>query len=106
MSSTTKKSRSAHTTTERWVVVTTTARGVFFGRTAAALGADPIVLDDAQMCITWSADVRGVLGLAATGPTATCRVTAATPSIELRGISAVIDCTPEAVAAWQATPWR
>lgn len=89
----------------RDVVVCTEKRGVFFGTTDAEVGADPIVLADARMCVYWDAETRGVLGLAATGPTARCRVTAAPPRVELRGITAVMDCAPEAAAAWRAAPW-
>lgn len=91
--------------TARWVVVTTDKRGVFFGRTSAPVGTDPLVLETPRMCVRWSVDVRGVLGLAATGPTAGCRITRAPVQIELRGITSVMDCTPEAVTAWQAAPW-
>jgi len=89
----------------RWVVVTTDKRGVFCGLTDAPVGADPIVLEEARMCVYWDTATRGVLGLAATGPTAGCRITAAPPRVELRGITAVMDCSPEAVAAWQRAPW-
>lgn len=94
--------------TARWVVVTTDKRGVFFGCLAAeyTTGAEVLTLTDPRMCVWWSEDVRGVLGLAATGPTAECRITAAPPGIELRGITAVMDCSPEAVTAWQSAPWK
>ena len=90
---------------ERWIVVTTKARGVFFGKGNPNPGDDPIHLEHAQMCVYWSRDVRGVIGLAASGPTADSRVTKPAPSMEVRGITAVIDCTPEAVEAWRSVPW-
>lgn len=92
-------------TTLRPVVVTTVHRGVFFGYTSADAGADPITLDRPRMCVYWDIATRGVLGLAATGPTDGCRITAAPQRIELRGVTAVMDCTPEAVARWEAAPW-
>ena len=91
---------------KRWVIVCTEKRGVFCGRVSGPTdGVDPVVLTDAQMAVYWSADVRGVLGLAATGPTAGCRITAPVPRMELRGVTAIMDCTPEAVQAWQGAPW-
>lgn len=89
---------------ERPVIVCTDKRGVFFGYCKDTNG-DPIFMDRPRMVVYWSKDVKGILGLAATGPTAGCKVTAAPPKIELRGVSAVIDCSPEAVKAWESAPW-
>jgi uncharacterized protein DUF6948 len=89
---------------ERAVIVTTDKRGVFFGYATDTDG-DPITLARPRMVIYWSRDVRGILGLAATGPTAGCKVTAAPPRIELRGITCVIECAPDAVKAWEGAPW-
>ena len=89
---------------ERPVIVCTDKRGVFMGFCKDTSG-DPIIMDRPRMVVYWSPDVKGILGLAATGPTAGCKVTAAPPRIELRGISCVIDCSPEAVKAWEAAPW-
>lgn len=89
---------------ERAVVVCTTWRGVFFGYAKDTSG-DPITLSRARMCVYWSADVRGVMGLAATGPTTGCKVSQAAPSIELRGITGVMECSPEAAEKWERGPW-
>ena len=88
---------------ERPVLVTTAHRGVFFGFATATDGAT-IKLRAARNCIYWSADVHGFLGLAATGPTKNCRVGPAA-DIELRDITCVAECGPEAVSAWEAAPW-
>lgn len=86
------------------VVVCTDKKGVFFGY-ATETDKDPITLTKARMCVYWSADVRGVLGLAATGPTKGCKVTAAVQEIALNGITCVIKCSQEAVNAWERSPW-
>jgi hypothetical protein len=88
---------------ERAVVVTTEYRAVFFGYAEATDG-DVIKLRAARICLTWSPDVRGFMGLAATGPDKQSRVGPAA-DIEVRKITSVIECTPEAVAAWEAAPW-
>jgi hypothetical protein len=90
---------------ERAVVVCTDKRGVFFGY-ATDTESDPIRLTRPRMCVYWDGATRGVLGLAATGPTSGCRVTRAPPAIELRGITAVIECSDDAVMAWEASPWH
>lgn len=88
---------------ERAVVVTTTHRGVFFGYAADTDG-EIIKLRAARNCISWSADIRGFHGLGATGPNENCRVGPAV-DIALRDITSVIECTPEAVTAWESAPW-
>lgn len=90
--------------TERAVLVTTQHRGVFFGYATATDG-DTIKLRAARNCVYWSSDVRGFLGLAATGPTKSCKVGPAA-DIELRDITCVAECSAASVQAWEASPWR
>lgn len=85
------------------VVVTTEHRGVFFGYASDTSG-DVIHLRAARNCIYWSHGVRGFIGLAATGPDKQSKVGPAA-DIEVRKITSVIKCTPEATAAWEAAPW-
>jgi hypothetical protein len=89
---------------ERAVVITTTHRGVFFGYAKDVDGAI-IKLRSARNCLSWSSDVRGFMGLGATGPDKNCRVGPAV-DISLRDITSVIECTPEATKAWEAAPWN
>lgn len=92
--------------TLRPVVVTTEHRGVFFGFLNGQADTEKALsLTDAQMCVYWSADVKGVLGLAATGPTKKCRITPSVPKMTVQAVTAVMDATPEAVTAWQSKPW-
>lgn len=94
------------TTKKRPAVVTTEHRGVFFGTlTAEDSEARTVTLTDAQMCVYWAADVRGVLGLAATGPSKKSKVTPPVPKLALTGTTAVMDATDEAVTAWRSRPW-
>ena len=88
---------------ERPVLVTTTHRGVFFGYATDTAGAT-IKMRSARNCIYWSADVKGFIGLASNGPTENCKIGPAA-NIELRDITCVAECTPEAVAAWENAPW-
>jgi hypothetical protein len=91
------------TTPSRTVLVTTEPRGVFFGYADNTDG-DTIVLKRARLCVYWSADVRGFMGLASTGPSKSCRI-GPPADITLRKITAVVEVTPEAVAKWEAAPW-
>ena len=90
------------TTTERAVLVTTAHRGVFFGYATKTTG-PTIKLRAARNCTYWSASVRGFLGLAASGPDDSCHIGPAA-SIELRDITCVAECSPEAATAWERMP--
>ena len=85
------------------VIVTTAHRGVFFGY-ATDVDGETIDLKRARLCIYWSKDVKGFMGLASGGPTATCRI-GPPADIKLRNITAVLDVTPDAVKAWEKAPW-
>lgn len=90
---------------ERAVVVTTSHRGVFFGYVLPYDTDGAIIkLRAARNCVYWSPDVRGFMGLAATGPNKSCKIGPAV-DIELRDITSVIACTDEAVKAWEGAPW-
>lgn len=87
------------------VVVTTAHRFVGFGYMQASdVEKEHAPLRAARNCISWSSDVKGFIGLAATGPSKNCRVGPAA-DIFLRSITSVVKCTPEAAKAWEAAPW-
>jgi len=88
---------------ERAVLVTTEYRGVFFGYATDTSG-DIISLRAARNCIYWPSSNKGFLGLASEGPHKGSKVGPAA-DLELRKITAVAACTPEAVNAWEAAPW-
>lgn len=88
-------------------VVTTEHRGVFFGFCEAEdTTARTVTLTEAQMCVYWSSDVQGVVGLAVSGPSKSSRVTPPAPRLTLTGTTAVMDATEDAVKAWKERPWR
>lgn len=81
-------------------------RGVFAGELVRRdVEAKTVVLRKARMCVYWSNSVRGVLGLAATGPNSGCRISSAPPLIELDGVTAVMLCSDAARDSWEAEPW-
>jgi len=87
-------------------MVTTEFRGVFFGYMKEMPKDGSITIEQAQNCVYWSSDVHGFMGLASTGPTKSCKIGPAVPSITLNKITAVIEVTPEAAEKWQAMPWN
>jgi hypothetical protein len=103
----TRKERFMAKENARAVVVTTEHRGVFFGYVKADgnLPAE-ITLTHARNAVFWSQSVQGVVGLAAKGPKSDCRIGPAIPEMTIWKITAVMACTPEAVAAWEEQPWK
>ncbi len=89
---------------ERPVVLTTEHRGVFFGYATDTSG-DTIKLKRARNAVYWPAIQKGFVGLAAYGPAEGSRIGPAA-DMELRDITAVLECTPMAVAKWEAAPWN
>ena len=95
--------RSKKPAVERAVLVTTSHRGVFFGYATETDGAT-IKLRAARNCIYWPTENKGFLGLANMGPLKGSRVGPAA-DIEVRDITCVAEVTPQAVAAWESSPW-
>jgi len=97
---------------ERAVIVTTQHRGVFFGYvTLDAIKTwetkpDTVTvrIGQSRLCVYWSPDVRGFMGLAANGPTSKCRVGPAA-DITVRNVTAILDVSEKAEAAWRLEPW-
>lgn len=98
-----KNSTTSSDKAERFVLVTTEYRGVFAGY-ATDVDGETITLREGRNCLYWSSDVKGFIGLAATGPSESCRV-GPPATITLRKVTAVALCTPEAERAWAAAPW-
>ena len=88
---------------ERAVLVTTTHRGVFFGYATETSGTT-IALRRARLCVYWTADLRGFMGLASQGPTSRCKIGPAA-DIELRDITSVTEVSAQAIEQWEKAPW-
>lgn len=87
------------------VLVTTEHRGVFFGYLTDEPSKERLTLERARNCVYWSTDVRGFVGLAESGPSTGCRVGPLAPKLTLFDITSVVECTPKAVARWEASSW-
>lgn len=91
---------------KKFVVVTTDKdrRGVFAGYLEKHTE-NEVVLSKAMMCIYWSKETKGVLGLASRGPQSGSRITDEVPSIKLNGVTSIIETTEEAKKTWQKKIW-
>lgn len=89
----------------RSVVVTTEARGVFFGYVKdESKSPAEITLTDARCAVKWS-NGRGWLGLASVGPQPGSRISPAAPELTLYKVTAVAEASPEAVTQWEKGLW-
>lgn len=91
------------------VLITTDSskRGVFMGFIDPKdAEKETLEAEEVRMAVYWSADVRGVIGLAATGPTKDCRISKAAKKAVLKGVTAILEITDEALAAWRKEPWK
>jgi hypothetical protein len=86
------------------LVVTTIHKGVFFGY-GQKTNEKTITIEKAQMCIKWESSIRGIFGLAATGPDCNCKISPSVPSVVIQDVTSVIECTLEAAEAWSKKPW-
>ena len=89
---------------KRAVVVTTIHRGVFFGYAIDTTGKS-IELKRARLCIYWSADLRGFMGLATSGPNKNCKI-GPPANILVHDVTSVVEVSKAAIEAWEAAPWR
>ena len=89
---------------QKYLVVTTAHRGVFAGFGKPTTN-KTIRLTDARMCVYWSADVKGVVGLASDGPTSGCKIGPAAPAITLQDVTSVMEASKKAEDAWTKQPW-
>lgn len=87
---------------ERYVLVTTSHRGVFAGFASDTSGST-IQMRQARNCIQWRG-LHGFLALATEGPNSQCRIGPAA-DFEARDVTGVAVVTPEAQAKWETSPW-
>ena len=87
------------------LVVTTEHKGVFFGYGELREG-KVIELDKARMCVYWSEQTKGVVGLASHGPQVGSRITPAAPHIILEDVTAKIVCSEAAAKQWENDLWQ
>lgn len=87
------------------LLVTTLHKGVFFGYGRPTQN-KTVRLTNAQMCVFWDTATKGVLGLAARGPNANCRIGPAVPAIVLQDVTSVTESSEEAAEKFKQAPWK
>jgi hypothetical protein len=67
--------------------------------------ASGVTLRDARQAVYFTAPRGGLFGLATHGPQPGSRISGAAERVELGPKVALLDCTAEARAAWECSPW-
>jgi len=88
-----------------YVVVTTKHRGVFAGRLVNRENSE-VKLKDARVCIYWSTNTKGFVGLAVTGPIKGSRVSPAAPEMVIADVTSITLCSEQAEKQWENGPWE
>jgi len=91
--------------TKQALVITTAHKGVFFGYGTPS-DAKTIRLEQVRMCVYWSSETKGVVGLAADGPAKGSRITPAAPAMTIQDVTSCMEASPEAVTAWEKGIWQ
>lgn len=89
---------------ERAVVVCTDKRGVFFGYAKGPL-ASTIKLRSARNAYYWANAGGGVMCLACDGPAEGSKI-GRRADIEISGVTCVMECTANAILAWEDAKWK
>jgi hypothetical protein len=88
------------------ILVTTEFKGVFFGYAPPGEeGPERLRIENARLVVYWSNDVRGLFGLASSGPTPACRIGPRVPAVTLFKITSVAEVSDEAAAKFEESPW-
>lgn len=90
------------------VLITTdnTKRGVFMGFIDPTdADKETLVAEEVRMAVYWDSSIHGVIGLAANGPNSKCRISPPAKKATLKGVTAVLEVTEDAVEAWRKEPW-
>lgn len=88
-----------------YVLVTTAHRGVFAGFLKNREG-DEVTLTQARVCVFWSKEVKGFVGLAVSGPIGSSRVSQAAEELTLTSVTSIAKCTEAAQQVWEKAPWK
>lgn len=100
----TEPSKTNMKTKDQYLLVTTLHKGVFAGFGKPTTN-KTIRLTEARMCVYWSKDVKGIVGLAANGPTSGCKIGPAAPAMTLQDVTSVMEVSEKAMEAWNKQPW-
>lgn len=87
------------------LVITTLHKGVFFGYGTPS-DSKTIRLENCRMCVYWSAETKGVLGLAAIGPMNGSKITPSVPAMTLQDVTGCMEVSSEASKVWEKGLWE
>src|SRR5260221_1706355 len=93
-------------TDEQYLIVITEFKEIFAGYSKSDPKADIIELTKARQVVYYSAETKGLLGLAAIGPAKDSRLSNEAPSIIIRKPVNVMIASPAAIDRFSAIIWK
>jgi hypothetical protein len=88
------------------ITTDSTKRGVFAGFIDKNdFEKETLFVEELRMCVYWSSDMHGVLGLASQGPSSSCKISPAVKKALIKGVTAVVELSDEALKNWRKEPW-
>jgi len=90
------------------VLITTDSskRGVFAGFiNPDDMDKETIIVEELRMAVYWSSEMHGVLGLASMGPDNKCKISKSVKRALIKGVTAVIELSEEALKNWRKEHW-
>ncbi len=91
---------------DRFLIIITGYKEIFAGWTNDDPKADIITLTDARQVIYYTAETKGLLGLAANGPGKDSRISNVAPSVTIRQPVNVLLASPEAIDRFATIIWK
>jgi hypothetical protein len=91
---------------KQFFVVLTEFKEIFAGYSDSDPSQDIIVLHQARQVIYYSAETKGLLGLAANGPAKNSRISNACPEITIRRPVNILIATDQAIEKFSTIIWK
>lgn len=92
--------------TKRAILIHTSRNEIFFGYSTNELHEEEMLLLEARNIVRYSADNRGMIGLAAVGPRKQCKVSYSVPELYVRNVVWACAVRAEAIAHFEAAIWE
>lgn len=90
---------------EKFIVVLTEFKVIFCGW-SSDYNEQTVNLRDARQACYYSAETKGLLGLATNGPARGSKIGPAVTSLQCRRVVNVIECSSAAQKAWEGAKWE
>lgn len=92
--------------TKRAILIHTSRNEIFFGYSTNELHEEEMLLLEARNIVRYSADNRGMIGLACVGPRKECKISYSVSELYVRDIVWACSVRQEAIPFFEAAIWE